>query len=80
MQPRNFLIKRLIVSALLGLLIGVLVSEVPFLFLRETARAPREIVLTIPAGTADQIARGEQPPTIPRKHDFRGGGQARGKQ
>ena len=52
MQPRNFLIKRLIVSALLGLLIGVLVSEVPFLFLRETARAPREIVLTIPARTA----------------------------
>jgi hypothetical protein len=70
MQPRNFLIKRLIVSALLGLLIGVLVSEVPFLFLRETARAPREIVLTIPAGTADQIARGEQPPTIPENMTF----------
>jgi hypothetical protein len=55
---------------LLGLLIGVTVSEVPFLFLRETARAPKEIVLTIPAGTADQIARGEQPPAIPENMTF----------
>ena len=70
MYPRNFLIKRLLLSALLGLLIGVTVSEVPFLFLRETARAPREIVLTIPVGTADQIARGEQPPTIPENMTF----------
>ena len=70
MYPRNFLIKRLIISVLLGLLIGVTVSEVPFLFLRETARAPREIVLTIPVGTADQIARGEQPPSIPENMTF----------
>ena len=70
MYPTNFLIKRLLVSALLGLLIGVTVSEVPFLFLRDTARPPREIVLTIPAGTADQIARGEQPPTIPENMTF----------
>jgi hypothetical protein len=70
MVSKNSLIKKLIVSALLGLLIGVLVSEVPFLFLRETVRAPREIILTIPAGTADQIARGEQPPTIPENMIF----------
>jgi hypothetical protein len=70
MDQRNVLIKKLLVAALLGLLIGVLVSEVPFLFLRETARAPREIVLTIPAGTADQIARGEQPPSIPENMTF----------
>lgn len=70
MYPRNFLVKRLLISVLLGLLIGVMVSEVPFLFLRETARAPREIVLTIPVGTADQIARGEQPPSIPENMTF----------
>ena len=70
MSPRNFVIQRLIVSLFLGLLIGVMVSEVPFLFLRETARAPREIVLTIPSGTADQIARGEQPPAIPENMTF----------
>ena len=70
MYPRSFLIKRLIISVLLGLLIGVMVSEVPFLFLRETARPPRDVVLTIPAGTADQIARGEQPPSIPENMTF----------
>ena len=70
MYPRNFLVKRLLISVLLGLLIGVMVSEVPFLFLRETARAPREIVLTIPVGTADQIARGEQPLSIPENMTF----------
>jgi hypothetical protein len=70
MVPRSFLIKRILISIVLGLLIGVMVSEVPFLFLRETARAPREIVLTIPVGTADQVARGEQPPSLPENMTF----------
>lgn len=69
-MSRNVVIKRILISILLGLLIGVMVSEVPFLFLRETARAPREIVLIIPAGTSDQIARGEQPPSIPENMTF----------
>lgn len=69
-MSRNFVIKRILVSVLLGLLIGVLVSEVPFLFLQETARAPRAITLTIPAGTAEQVARGEQPPLIPQNMTF----------
>jgi len=70
MVSKNFIIKRILLSIVLGLLIGVMVSEVPFLFLRDTARAPREIILTIPAGTADQIARGEQSPTIPENMTF----------
>jgi hypothetical protein len=70
MYPRNFVIKRLLLSLVLGFAVGVLVSEVPFLFLQETARAPREIVLTIPAGTAEQVARGEQPPSIPENMTF----------
>ena len=69
-MSRNFVLKRILLSVVLGLLIGVIVSEVPFLFLRETARPPREIVLTIPAGTSDQIARGEQPPSIPENMTF----------
>ena len=69
-MSRNFLIKRILFSIGLGLLIGVTVSEVPFLFLRETARAPREIVMTIPAGTSEQVARGEQPPTLPENMTF----------
>ena len=70
MNPKNLAIKRILVSIGLGLLIGVLVSEVPFLFLRDRARMPHEIVLTIPAGTAEQVARGEQPPSIPQNMTF----------
>ncbi|GAB4463845.1 MAG: hypothetical protein Kow0070_25000 [Anaerolineales bacterium] len=65
MPARQVLIKRLVFSLLLGLLLGAAISEIPFLFLRETARPPQEIVLTIPRGTAEQVARGEQPPTLP---------------
>jgi hypothetical protein len=67
---KSLVMKRILMSIALGLLIGVLVSEVPFLFLRDTARMPREIVMTIPAGTADQVARGEQPPSIPQSMVF----------
>jgi len=70
MPPKNILLKRLLISLVIGLLLGVAISEIPFLFLRETARPPQEIVLTIPNGTAEQVARGEQPPTIPENMVF----------
>ena len=70
MQPKFFAIKRILLSIGFGLLVGILTSEVPFLFLRDTARAPRDIVLTIPAGTAEQVARGQQPPSIPVNMTF----------
>lgn len=69
-MSRNEVVKRILVSLLLGLLFGVVISEVPFIFLRETARAPKEITLVIPEGTAEQVARGEQPPTIPENMAF----------
>jgi hypothetical protein len=70
MPPLDILFKRLAISLLIGLAIGAAVSEIPFLFLRETARPPQEIVLTIPMGTAEQVARGEQPPSIPENMSF----------
>lgn len=70
MNPPSLVVRKLIVSAVLGLLFGVLVSEVPFLFLQENVRPPKEITLIIPAGTSDQIARGEQPPSIPENMTF----------
>ena len=70
MFRQNFVTKRILLSTLLGLLVGGLISEIPFLFLRETARMPREIMLTIPSGTADQVAHGEQPPSIPQNMTF----------
>ena len=70
MLPINIVVKRILISLLVGLLLGVAIGEIPFIFLRETARPPREIVLTIPAGTAEQVSRGEQPPTIPENMIF----------
>lgn len=70
MPPKNILIKRLVISLLIGLVLGAAISEIPFLYLRETARVPQEIVLTIPAGTAAQVSQGEQPPTIPENMTF----------
>jgi hypothetical protein len=69
-MSRNDVVKRILYSLLIGLLLGVVISEVPFIFLRETARAPKEITLLIPQGTAEQVARGEQPPTIPENMAF----------
>ena len=66
----SFILKRIFVSLLLGLLIGAAISEIPFLFLRETTRPPQEIILAIPKGTAEQVARGEQPPSIPENMIF----------
>jgi hypothetical protein len=70
MPSTNIIIKRILISLLIGLLLGAAIGEIPFLFLRETARPPREIVLTIPAGTAEQVARGEQQPSIPENMIF----------
>ena len=63
-------LKRILISLLIGIVIGAAISEITFLFLRETARAPKAIVLTIPAGTAEQVARGEQPPALPENMIF----------
>ena len=70
MPPVNTILKRILVSLLIGLLLGVTINEFTFYFLKETARPPQEIVLTIPAGTAEQVARGEQPPSIPENMVF----------
>jgi len=50
---------------IVGLLIGAVITEISFLFLRETARVPKVIELVIPEGTAEKVARGETPPTLP---------------
>jgi len=66
----NQIFKRILISLLIGLLIGLGISEATFFFLKETARAPKAIVLTIPAGTAELVERGEQPPTLPENMVF----------
>ncbi len=66
----KLIFKRILISLLIGIAVGAALSEITFFFLRETARAPKAIVLTIPAGTAEQVARGEQPPTLPENMIF----------
>lgn len=70
MNERRIYIRRILLSLLVGLLVGVAITEIPIFLLHKTARAPMEIVLTIPKGTAEQVARGEQPPAIPQNMIF----------
>ncbi len=60
----------MLLSVVFGLLVGIFSSEIPFLLLHDTVRPPRAITLTIPAGTADLVARGQQPPSIPKDMVF----------
>ena len=64
------LLKRVLLSFLIGIAISAVVIELSFLTLREVNRDKQVIVLTIPLGTAEQVARGEQPPTIPEDMIF----------
>lgn len=70
MFSRNSTARKIVVSMLIGLAIGVAVAEIPFIFQRETARQPKKVVITIPLGTADRVALGEAPPTIPENMTF----------
>lgn len=70
MPPIQTILKRILVSLLIGLAVGTLINEVTFLFLRETARAPKVIELVIPEGTAESIAKGETPPSLPDAMTF----------
>ena len=69
-MSRGRVLKRIGLSLVVGILFGVAISEIPFIFLQETARPPKEITLVIPNGTAELVARGEQPPTIPENMSF----------
>ncbi len=70
MNNKMIYLKRIVYSLLIGLFFGVIVIEIPIFFFYKTARAPQEIVLTIPKGTAERVARGEQPPSIPQNMIF----------
>jgi hypothetical protein len=59
-----------LLSFLIGIAISAVITEFTFLFLQETARPPETIRLTVPAGTAESVARGEQPPSLPENMTF----------
>lgn len=67
---KNLFVKRVVISMMIGLLIGLILSEVAFLFLGQTAREPETITVVVPQGTAELVARGEQPPSLPEDMTF----------
>lgn len=58
-------IKRLVIVGVISLIFGVAVNEAAYYLQREYARAPKEIQLEIPSGTAERIANSEPVPSIP---------------
>ena len=70
MNVRKTVLRRIGLSMAVGMLIGVAVSEVSYLFLQEVNRPPEKIEITIPEGTAQKVAQGESPPTIPDEMTF----------
>lgn len=56
---------------LVGLLLGVVISELSFYLLNNgETRPPKLVQLDIPAGTAARVARGEADPAIPSSMTF----------
>ena len=64
------MIKRIVISISLGILLATVFTEVSYWILKRENRAPERIELVIPAGTADEIAKGQVPPTIPEDMTF----------
>ena len=57
---------RIAVSLLIGLLLAWGMSEAAFFLLKDSSdHVPQQIELVVPAGTAERVARGEAPPSIP---------------
>ncbi len=56
---------------LIGLLLGIVISEVSFYLLNNgETRPPKVVELDIPAGTGARVARGEADPTLPSSMIF----------
>jgi hypothetical protein len=67
---KSLIIKRFLLFLVAGLVFGSLLAEIPFMFLPHLTRPPQQVTLVIPPGTAQEVARGEQPPSIPANMVF----------
>lgn len=68
MKPST--IKRILISFLLGMLVAAISTELSYQVLKRENREPQQIELVIPAGTAQNIAKGQAPPSIPEELTF----------
>jgi hypothetical protein len=69
-RMKSSTIKRIVISMLLGVLLAAITTEVAYQLLKRENREPQRIELVIPAGTAEGIARGEAPPSLPEDMNF----------
>ncbi len=70
-MTRATIFKRIAISMLIGLVIGVLVSEVSFDLLNNgTTRPPKLVELDIPQGTAVRVAQGQPDTSLPSSMTF----------
>jgi len=68
MKPST--IKRILISFLLGMLVAAVSTEISYQVLKRENREPQQIELVIPAGTAQNVASGQVPPSIPEELTF----------
>lgn len=63
-------VKRILFSILLGLVVAAVSIEVSYQVLKRENREPEQIELVIPSGTAQDVANGQAPPSIPEDMTF----------
>lgn len=69
-MPAGAIIKRITISVLLGILLAAITTEIAYQLLKRENREPARIELIIPAGTAERVAAGQAPPSIPADMNF----------
>lgn len=67
---KQSIIKRILISVLLGLVVAAVTTEISYQVLKRENREPQQIELVIPAGTAQEVASGQTPPGIPEDMNF----------
>lgn len=68
MKPST--LKRIAISMALGIFLAAIITEAGYHFLKRENRAPQRVQLIIPAGAADSVAKGQEPPSIPADMTF----------
>lgn len=67
---KSSIIKRIVISILLGVILAAITTELSYQVLKRENREPERVELVIPAGTAENIAQGKVPPSIPVDMNF----------
>jgi len=64
------IIKRIVISVLLGVTLAAVTTEIAYQLLKRENREPQQIELVIPAGTVQNVAKGQVSPSLPEDMTF----------